>query len=360
MKNTLRAWSHAILSTVLTGLVARLFAVALFLAGVASASAALLALNEMNTWLGELTLSLARQITVGGLISSGAGFVFFRRPLVTFAGAFLAVTGLLAAANGVPSATVPQDRYRDDTITIVWANVHHNADALNKLVDLAIRLEADVIATAETPTLKQTPENVFQKLGATFPHIPRLNWDNGTMVWSRQPISQSKERRFSDMRRSIRSTISTSMGDISVTAVHVPTPLSAEGRKRRNERLRAAVQLANESGPAVLVGDLNSVAWSGDLNSMLKKTSLRRLDTGQSGTWLSRVPGIGLTIDHAFVSDGVTASARVGPSIGSDHWPIIIEVSEVSRPSGEYANEPFGAFTPVVRAALRSTHRGHR
>ncbi|MEM9262938.1 MAG: endonuclease/exonuclease/phosphatase family protein, partial [Pseudomonadota bacterium] len=191
-------------------------------------------------------------------------------------------------------------------------------------------------------------------------NIPRPGWDNGVMVWSRNAILHSMDNRFTGQRRSVRSTIQTSDGSLDIVAVHVPSPLNPETRQRRNEQLQAAVQLASERGPAVLVGDLNAVAWSGDLSSILKKTALKRLDTGQAGTWLSRVPGIGLTIDHAFVSDGVKATARVGPSIGSDHWPIIIEVSEVSRPSGEYANEPFGAFTPVVRAALRSTHRGHR
>ncbi|MEM9898086.1 MAG: endonuclease/exonuclease/phosphatase family protein [Pseudomonadota bacterium] len=359
MKNTLRAWSHALRSTVLTGLVARLFSVALFLAGAASASAALLALNEMNTWFGELTLSLARQITVGGLISSSVGLVFFRRPLVTYAGAFLAVTGLLASANSVPSVVGPQGLHQTNTTMIVWANVHHNIDAFSTLLDLAVSLEADVIATAETPIFGQTPNDISQKLHDTFPNIPRPGWDNGVMVWSRNAILHSMENRFTGQRRSVRSTIQTSDGSLDIVAVHVPSPLNPETRQRRNGQLRAAVQLASESGPAVLVGDLNAVAWSGDLNSILQRTALRRVNTGQAGTWLSRVPGVGLTIDHAFVSDGVKATARVGPSIGSDHWPIIIEVSEVSRSSEGQANEPVEASTPVVQAASRLTHRDH-
>ncbi len=101
---------------------------------------------------------------------------------------------------------------------------------------------------------------------------------------------------------------------------------------------RAAIHVAN-GDRVVLVGDLNVTPWSASFRDVLATSGLGDSATMPAEkprvplpTWFSIVPGIGLPIDHALVGPGLRiVERRLGPNIGSDHRPLILDLRAVPR-----------------------------
>jgi endonuclease/exonuclease/phosphatase family metal-dependent hydrolase len=79
----------------------------------------------------------------------------------------------------------------------------------------------------------------------------------------------------------------------------------------------------------VVLGDLNATPWSPYFRNLERAASLR--DTGRrSGwrpTWPSALPPLWIPLDHCLVSKEIPyASRTVGNYVGSDHFPIIVDV----------------------------------
>jgi endonuclease/exonuclease/phosphatase (EEP) superfamily protein YafD len=115
-----------------------------------------------------------------------------------------------------------------------------------------------------------------------------------------------------------------------VIGAHPYPPVSATCAKARDTFLLELAQVIAElNGPTILLGDLNLTKWSPHFADLLKVTGLVDSQSGQGyqPTWPD-VLGISLIpIDHVLVSPEVAVLRRsVGPSIESDHRPVILEV----------------------------------
>ncbi len=119
---------------------------------------------------------------------------------------------------------------------------------------------------------------------------------------------------------------------LSIFCVHVLPPMGSSRAAERNESLVTLAQLVREQSDDVLViGDLNCTSWSPYFDDLLVSGNLRdsRLGFGLQPSW-PVMPGLGpiLPIDHCLVSSGVVVhSRRLGSAIGSDHLPIVVDVS---------------------------------
>jgi endonuclease/exonuclease/phosphatase (EEP) superfamily protein YafD len=116
---------------------------------------------------------------------------------------------------------------------------------------------------------------------------------------------------------------------LTVIATHPPPPKGAVHSASRNNQLLALAQFARQPGEAlILCGDLNLSPWSPHFSDLLK--SSRLADSGRgfgvqptwpADNWLLRTP-----IDHCLVSPHISVRRRrLGPRIGSDHLPIILD-----------------------------------
>ena len=87
------------------------------------------------------------------------------------------------------------------------------------------------------------------------------------------------------------------------------------------------------SGNRTLSNDLTP--WAPEFSSLLARGNLR--DTGPYrgllATWFSRLPFVGLLIDHVLVSPDIGILAnRVGADLGSDHLPVIADLTVATEP----------------------------
>lgn len=121
-----------------------------------------------------------------------------------------------------------------------------------------------------------------------------------------------------------------------VVGVHLVPPVGAGLARLQAEQFRALTErLANVKGPTLLLGDFNATPWSPRLDALLDGTRLRDAARGRWlwRTWPVGMPPLGIPIDHALHSPGVTVvQHRRGPDVGSDHFPVIVGFRPHSRP----------------------------
>jgi endonuclease/exonuclease/phosphatase (EEP) superfamily protein YafD len=121
---------------------------------------------------------------------------------------------------------------------------------------------------------------------------------------------------------------------LTFVGVHVLPPRFKSYVKVRNEQFDKLIELAKsrEGGDVLLLGDLNSSHWSHDFKNFLRRSGLENSAAGfgVQPSW----PAFGvlfpllIPIDHCLVSKGLAVLKRdIGPHVGSDHYPLLIEFS---------------------------------
>ncbi|MCB0219591.1 MAG: endonuclease/exonuclease/phosphatase family protein [Chrysiogenetes bacterium] len=118
--------------------------------------------------------------------------------------------------------------------------------------------------------------------------------------------------------------------EVALMAAHPTPPTSTINARARSEYLREVAEWAGrESVPVIVAGDLNATPWSEAFARLLE---VGRLENSQRGfgiqpTWCDTCGLMRIPIDHVLHSpDLVTTHREVGPSLGSDHSPVYVEL----------------------------------
>ncbi len=116
---------------------------------------------------------------------------------------------------------------------------------------------------------------------------------------------------------------------ITVIGIHPLAPISAGDAALRDRQLQWAAERArSRSGEAMVIGDFNVTPWSRAFRRYFTRAGMldARLGHGPQATWRAGTIWQ-LPIDNAALTDRLgVRSSQVGPDLGSDHRPIIIEV----------------------------------
>lgn len=229
----------------------------------------------------------------------------------------------------VPDArAVPADR----CLRLFMANVLLE----NRRSDLMLRTiaeaDADVVCLVETDNwwLAQVAP-----LEDTYPWVVRCPLDNhyGMVLFSRLPITEHQVRyTVSDDVPSVRAVIRLRSGDeVDVYALHPPPPLPESPSYGRDaELVLTGQEIARRGRPAIVVGDLNDVAWSYTATLFQRVSHMidPRVGRGLFSTFdannrLARYP-----LDHVFHTREFSLNElRVMPYTGSDHFPILTDLA---------------------------------
>ena len=118
---------------------------------------------------------------------------------------------------------------------------------------------------------------------------------------------------------------------IEVLSTHPLAPTDEERADLRDAQLRFAADWASDrSGPRFVVGDFNATPWSSPFRDLMDEADLHNSQVGfglqpsfpTTSNVILRVP-----IDHLVHSDHfVTRDRRLGPDLGSDHFPLIVDL----------------------------------
>ncbi len=112
--------------------------------------------------------------------------------------------------------------------------------------------------------------------------------------------------------------------------IHFVSPLERPAVLRPGQEFDVlADRVRRESGSALVIGDFNSTDGSPHFSRFLERSGLRdsRLGFGRQGSWPTWSP-YRIAIDHAFLAPDLAVRRReLGPSIGSDHLPMLLEIA---------------------------------
>lgn len=212
-------------------------------------------------------------------------------------------------------------------LTVVWANVWTKRAALERTLKWAQGQDADVILIGEYPggdssdpgLAPDYPHRLDALPGATTP-----KWASRVVAFSKLPILSPKitPAPGEHQRPSLAFTVNIPDGSaVNVYALHPNAPMKADLQRDRDAMIDALAKTAAQ--PFVIAGDFNATPWC----SIYSRIPGVRVGSAFRPTWLTRIPLLGLVIDHILVSAGVRPSRyEPGPFLGSDHRPILARI----------------------------------
>lgn len=121
------------------------------------------------------------------------------------------------------------------------------------------------------------------------------------------------------------------LGEISIIATHPVPPIGSAYSRSRNTQLAMLPEVvAAQPRPVLLIGDLNTTPWSPWFSSLVDHSGLKNSmkGFGFQPTWPTGMPWMKIPLDHMLHSEEIVIHNRmVGPDVGSDHRPVIVDFS---------------------------------
>ena len=231
-----------------------------------------------------------------------------------------------------------------ETLRLLVANVYQDNRDVSRCMTLIEQCDPDMVLLVETnqwwcesisPLLKIYPHRIMIPLENTY----------GMIFLSRLKVSSHEIRYLVDDEiPSITADLQTPEGQLfRLYCLHPKPPVpgeSDESTERDAEILLVGKESKQCKMPVIVAGDLNDVAWSYTTHLFLKVSELLdpRIGRGFFSTFHANYRLMRWPLDHVFCSSHFYLhELKRLPSIGSDHFPIFIEVGLM--PSEIAANE---------------------
>lgn len=259
---------------------------------------------------------------------------------------------------------VPRSHLPDaDRLSLLSANVLMTNRRAQDLLALVREQGPDLLITLESD---HWWEAQLQALEADYPWCVKCPLDNlyGMHLYSRLPLHDTELCYLvEDDVPSIHTRVELREGvSLRLHVLHPAPPSPSENEEsteRDAELLVVARSVLDSSAPIVVAGDLNDVAWSSSTRLFRRISGLLdpRIGRGMFNTFHARLPFLRWPLDHLFHSAHFSlVSLRRLPDIGSDHFPLWVELAlEPGREEHRAPGEPSAAERQRAR---RITTRG--
>ena len=221
-------------------------------------------------------------------------------------------------------------------VSILAANVLMTNDNYQSLTDLVESQQPDLVLTMESDQKWQV---ALQKLEEKYPYTVKIPLDNtyGMHLYSKIPLQDTEVKYWVDKDiPSIHTWLRLNDSQmVELYCVHPKPPVPTESgnsRRRDAEVIIIANRVAESDHPVLVAGDFNDVAWSSITELFQKVSQLGdpRRGRGFYNTFNAEYPVMRWPLDHFFVSPHFhLVEMKRLPFIGSDHFPIMIEVALV-------------------------------
>lgn len=242
----------------------------------------------------------------------------------------------------------PSRKAREDsTIGLLFSNVLMTNRKADRLLALIRQYDPDVVLTVETDAWW---DDALSPLAQTHPHSVRRPQDNtyGMLLYSRFELRDAQVKFLvEDDVPSIHARIVLRSGqEVEMRCLHPRPPAPGESdssTERDAELLTVARELKAKNIPAIVLGDLNDVAWSrtNDLFQSISGLLDPRIGRGFYHTFNANWPLIRFPLDHVFHSPHfrLLRFERLA-RCGSDHFPVYIRISYEPQAKRQQKPEP--------------------
>lgn len=248
-------------------------------------------------------------------------------------GAAVAVVGLVnAVLVGLlwmppPGPQAPAS----DTFTVMTFNVRAANEARAGVFDYIGRTRPDVVFLHETTVLW---EEAAEAAGLSYEiyTVGQPGLIFSTMVLA-APGTEFESYGFATAEpRAVEARIDSPAGPVVVLGTHPLSPITSERAALRDSQMDwAADWAARQTMPAVVAGDLNATQWSHSWRDFVGTAGFLDSTRGfglQPSFPMDGNPLVRVQIDHVLHSpDLVTVNRMLGPRLGSDHAPLIVELA---------------------------------
>lgn len=262
---------------------------------------------------------------------------------------------------------------RETTCRLFFANVlmsNRRAADLRRLIRQA---DPDIILAVETDRWWQEQLNEFTATHPLTIHYPLSN-TYGMLLYSRFELTVGEVRfLIEEDIPSIHAQVRLPNGqEVALYCLHPrpPFPTEAmESTERDAEILLVGQMIRSHQLPAIVMGDLNDVAWSHtnylfqDISGLLDP----RIGRGFFNTFHAQIPLLRFPLDHFFHSnDFRLVTLQRLPYFGSDHFPVLISLSyepdaTLQQPELTYDHAQFQeAEERIEKATIRVAARRQR
>ncbi|WP_369742747.1 endonuclease/exonuclease/phosphatase family protein [Pseudidiomarina sp. PP-1MA] len=220
-----------------------------------------------------------------------------------------------------------------DHLRILTVNVlEPNRNAI-KLLKLIHQHRPDIVVAVETDSWWMQQLDEMQD---HLPYVQRCPLDNlyGMLVYSKWPLVDAETRFMVEPQvPSMHFTLQLPNSQVRMHCVHPapPSPTENEKSRERDKELQAVARIAlNETGPVIVTGDLNDVAWSRSTRTFMRISKLLdpRMGRGIYNTFHAKIPLLRWPLDHIFHSPHfMLVKIKRLPAFGSDHFALLTELA---------------------------------
>ena len=282
-------------------------------------------------WLLDLFAHFRMQLGAALLVCAAVSLVL-RQPRVTLLASTFSLLNFIIVAPQLVYQPTAEARGRD-TMRLVHVNINFYNRELGPALEFFRETDPDVLVIVEAN------ERLMAVLEPLKEHLPYVFVETrrrlGVALMSRYPMA-AESVYFISRNPSVVALIETHHGPLRVIGTHARTPASARRAHRRDAQLDAIASFVRaESEPTVLLGDLNTTPWGHAFRALVAESELRDTSRGVGfqWSWPASFWPMAIPIDHALVSEDVgVIGRRMGPSIGSDHLPLVLDIALASRP----------------------------
>jgi len=279
-------------------------------------------------WILELTSHFRLHLAVSLLALAAVWALKRRWRIAVVCGAFAAINLSLLLSLLYPSSRTLSPS--GAPLRLAAINVHTANERADLVLDFLRSADADVILLME---VNERWMSDLSPLHSSHPHVlaePRE--DNfGIALFSRIPLTNHAVIELSEAGvPSIKVDMRVGAAMITLLGTHPLPPGFSEYARLRNDQLREiATHVRAQSGPFIVVGDLNATPWSPYFADLLRNSGLKNTSQGRGlhGSWPAWLPVGRIPLDHCLVSPSIgVISKRLGSHIGADHLPIVVEL----------------------------------
>ncbi|MCL6707001.1 endonuclease/exonuclease/phosphatase family protein [Pseudomonas sp. R2.Fl] len=209
------------------------------------------------------------------------------------------------------------------TFNILSTN-HRN---VSRIAEAILASDADIVYLLEAAPM--TPE--LATLAEKYPY--RIGCGEVTsgcdlMMLSRLPMKTRGVYRLSEIRGERFAVADVEIGGRTVhfAAAHLTKPYFDDYHS--GELRMIGGHIARHPGTWVLAGDFNSGAIAPDMQALLRKSGMTTAGV-EPATWPIRAGGLGVALDHVFVTRDVVPKAlsRMDDNYGSNHYGLIADLA---------------------------------